>query len=620
MPFGATLLGDGTTHFRVWAPERRRVEVVIESGEGKSSLPLAAQDGGEFATIAQRVRAGARYGFRLDGGALVLADPASRSQPDGPEGLSEVIDPNAFGWTDGQWRGCRIEGQVLYEMHVGTFTREGTWDAARRKLPALAELGVTMIEMMPVADFSGSFGWGYDGVCLFAPTRLYGTPDDLRRFIDSAHALGLGVILDVVYNHVGPKGSVLGQFSKHYTSTAHKTDWGPCLNYDGPQSEPVRQFVVSNAVYWIREFHFDGLRIDATQNIEDDSPEHVLAAIEAAVRSAAGDRKVVLVAEDEPQDVKLLRPPERGGYGLDASWNDDFHHSARVALTGLREAYYQDYAGTPQELVSAAKYGYLFQGQYYRWQKKRRGTSTRGLVPSRLVTYLENHDQVANSGHGERLTQITRPGALRAMVAVLLLGPGTPMLFQGEEFGSSAPFMYFADHQGEFGRQVAEGRKEFLRQFPTLATEEAQKRIADPRLRETFEACKLDWSQREQNAATLSMYADLIALRKRDPAFSAPHRGGVDGAVLGPQAFVLRWWGEREDRLMLVNLGVDPLRFSDAEPLLAPPSSDGWALLWSSQDPRYGGNGAEHVESEDAFMLPGECAMLLIPRTRGSHE
>ncbi|HEY2513957.1 MAG TPA: malto-oligosyltrehalose trehalohydrolase [Polyangiaceae bacterium] len=617
-PIGATVQKGGATLFRVWAPDRRRVEVVVESREDKTSIPLAAEGAGYFATIAQGVGAGARYGFRLDGGALVLADPASRSQPEGPEGLSEVIDPGAFAWTDGTWRGCRLDGQVLYELHVGTFTREGTWEAARRRLPALAELGITVIEMMPVADFAGAFGWGYDGVNLFAPTRLYGTPDDLRRFVDAAHRLGLGVILDVVYNHLGPKGNVLDRFSSHYASATHKTDWGPCLNYDGPECAPVRRFVAANAAYWIREFHFDGLRIDAAQNVEDDSAEHVLVSITAAARAAAGDREVLVIAEDEPQEAKLVRTRERGGYGLDAVWNDDFHHAARVALTRCREAYYQDYSGGPQELVSAIKYGYLFQGQYYRWQKKRRGTPARDLAPSQFVTFLENHDQVANAGRGDRLWQLTSPAKWRALVGLVLLGPGTPLLFQGEEFQSSAPFTFFADHQGELGRMVTEGRRAFLTQFPSLATPAAQETIPDPRLRRTFEACKLDWDEKARNAATWTMYVELIALRKSDSAFSRARPGGVDGAVLGPRAFALRWFGAQEDRLLLVNLDADALALdSTAEPLLAPPSRAGWALLWSSQDPRYGGAGTPRVETDGAFVLPGESTVVMSPKAKG---
>src|SRR5207302_8022588 len=306
----------------------------------------------------------------------------------------------------------------------------GTLAAAQQHLPALAELGVTLVEVMPLADFPGRFGWGYDGVDLFAPTRLYGTPDDLRRFVDAAHAAGLGVILDVVYNHFGPDGNYLREFSDDYFTDRHDNEWGEAINYDGDNAGPVREFMAANAGYWIEEFHFDGLRLDATQQIFDRSNEHILAVIARRVRQAAGGRRTLLVAENEPQEVKLVRPPERGGYGLDMLWNDDYHHSALVVLSGHNEAYYGDYLGTPQEFVSAAKWGYLYQGQRYRWQKKRRGTPTFDLEPDRFVTFTQNHDQVANSGRGLRCAELTGPGRYRALTALLLLGPGTPMLFQ----------------------------------------------------------------------------------------------------------------------------------------------------------------------------------------------
>jgi maltooligosyltrehalose trehalohydrolase len=338
--------------------------------------------------------AGARslYRFRLDGG-RAYPDPASRFQPQGPHRPSQVIDPGTFAWIDRGWKGVTLPGQVLYEMHVGTFTREGTFAASAGQLDELARIGVTVLEVMPAAEFPGRFGWGYDGMDLFAPTRLYGTPDDFRRFVAAAHARGLGVILDVVYNHLGPEGNYLRQFAEAYFSD-RETEWGEPLNFDGPDCGPVREFFTANAAYWIGEYHFDGLRLDATQRIFDDSQRHILADIGRSAREAArrSGREVILVAENEPQDTRLVRPLEQAGYGLDALWNDDFHHAARVALTGRTEAYYLDYRGTPQEFVSALKYGYPYQGQRYAWQKKRRGTPTFGLPPAAFVTYIQNHD------------------------------------------------------------------------------------------------------------------------------------------------------------------------------------------------------------------------------------
>jgi maltooligosyltrehalose trehalohydrolase len=373
------------------------------------------------------------------------------------------VDPSHFGWTDAAWPGIGRDRHVAYEMHIGTFTPEGTWRAARNQLHALADLGITVIEMMPVADFAGRFGWGYDGVNLYAPSRLYGTPDDLRRFIDRAHAMGIGVILDVVYNHLGPDGNYLPEFSPDYFTDRYKNDWGEAVNFEGPA--PARDYFVENAGYWVDEFHFDGLRLDATQDIKDASPEHVIRSIARRARESAGQRTVYLVAENEPQDTRIARAPEEEGYGLDALWNDDYHHTAVVALTGRREAYYTDYKGSAQELVSAAKYGYLYQGQWYQWQKQRRGTPAFDLPSHAFVAYLENHDQVANSVFGRRLHQQSSPGRHRAITAWTLLGPATPMLFQGQVFSSSAPFLFFADHREELRDSIRNGRREFLSQF-----------------------------------------------------------------------------------------------------------------------------------------------------------
>jgi maltooligosyltrehalose trehalohydrolase len=614
-PVGAEVLPEGGAHFRVWAPRRRRVAVVLEGADG-GEFGLEPEGNGYFAGPVAAAGAGTLYRFRLDGGERPYPDPASRCQPDGPHGPSRVIDPGAFRWTDGGWRGVRREGQVLYEMHVGTFTPEGTWEAAARQLPDLAALGITVIEMMPVADFPGRFGWGYDGVDLFAPCRLYGTPDDLRRFVDRAHALGVGVILDVVYNHFGPDGNYLREFAEHYFAHRHTTDWGESINFDGPDSGPVREFFVANAGYWVDEFHFDGLRLDATQNIYDDSADHVLAAIGRRVREAARGRATFVVAENEPQHVKLVRPPDRGGYGLDALWNDDFHHSARVALTGHNEAYYTDYLGTPQEFISALKWGYLFQGQRYRWQGKRRGTPALDQPPEAFVNFLENHDQVSNSARGIRPHQLSSPGRFRAMTALLLLAPATPMLFQGQEFATSSPFYFFADHHKELAELVRRGRGEFLSQFRSVADPGIQKGIPDPHDQKTFERCKLDFSERRTHAWAYDLHRDLLRLRREDPVFGRPRPRGVDGAVLGPAAFVIRYFaGDGGDRLLLVNLGRDLHLDPAPEPLLAPPEGKGWEVRWSSEDARYGGSGTAPPDSEENWRVPGEAALVLVPET-----
>jgi maltooligosyltrehalose trehalohydrolase len=623
LPVGAELIGEGVD-FRVWAPRRKKVDVVLEGHAERGpaapkAITLTAEADGYFSGRAAGATAGTLYRFRVDGEDTLYPDPVSRFQPDGPHGPSQVVDPTRFAWTDQAWHGAGIRGQVVYEMHIGTFTQEGTWEAASRELPELAALGITVLEIMPVAEFPGRFGWGYDGVNMFAPTRLYGSPDDFRRFVDRAHAVGLGVILDVVYNHFGPDGNYVGQFSQDYFATKYKNEWGEALNFDDAKSGPVREFFLANAGYWVDEFHIDGLRLDATQQIFDDSPEHIVKQIGQRVREAARGRATFVVAENESQESHIARPIERGGHGLDGLWNDDFHHSAVVALTGHNDAYYTDYLGKPQEFISAVKYGYLYQGQVYAWQKKRRGHPGLDLVPAAFVNFLENHDQVANSGQGLRLHQLSSPGRYRAMTALTLLAPGTPMLFQGQEFASSKPFVYFADHNKELNALVKKGRTEFLTQFRALVQPEAQALVPDPGDPATFERCKLDIAERKTHTAAYALHRDLLKLRKSEPAFQAQRPRGVDGAVLGENAFVLRFFADRfeDERLLVVNLGRDFHMTVAPEPLLAPLEGMFWGVLWSSEDVRYGGGGITQVDTDANWWLPGEAAVVLAPRPRG---
>jgi maltooligosyltrehalose trehalohydrolase len=599
--------------FRVWAPLRQKVEVVTSKGV----FSMQRESDGYFSGSFKEVTPGTRYRYRLDG-TDEFPDPASRYQPEGPHGPSVVVDASAFRWTDGGWKGRSITGQILYELHIGTFTPEGTWGAAADQLPALAKTGITVVELMPVAEFSGEFGWGYDGVNWYAPSHLYGSPDDMRRFVDRAHSLGIAVILDVVYNHLGPDGNYTSQFSSDYVTSKYSTDWGEAINYDGPNSGPVRDFVSGNAAYWIDEFHLDGLRLDATQNIYDDSDNHIIAEIGRAVRKAAGGRDTIIVAENEPQHTNLVRPPEQGGYGLDGLWNDDYHHSAVVALTGRSEAYYTDYRGTPQEFVSAMKYGYLYQGQFYKWQQQRRGTPAFGLPKSAFVTFLENHDQVANSALGKRMHQLASPALHRAMKALTILGPGTPMLFQGEEFDASAPFLFFADLPEWLVEPVRKGRREFMAQWRSIASSTMSSRLADPASRKTFEACKLNLSEREKNAAAFRFSCDLISLKRKDPVLSAVPACPMDGAVLSDRAFVLRYFCPTgDDRLLVLNLGIDLHLDPSPEPLLAPPEGCEWESVLCTEDPEYGGSGAPKYDDGSLnWTLPGHAAALLRPVVR----
>jgi maltooligosyltrehalose trehalohydrolase len=608
---GAEARTQDGVHFRVWAPGRKRVEV--EPCHDERNTRLEKEDGGYFSGWVSEAQVGMRYRFRLDGGES-FPDPASRFQPQGPHGPSEVIDPAAFRWSDREWPGLELEGQVISEIHVGTFTCDGTWDAALRELPELAEAGITAVEVMPVADFPGRFNWGYDGVGLFAPVALYGRPDDFRRFVDAAHRHGIGVILDVVYNHLGPDGNYLEQYSGEYFTDRYENEWGRAFNFDGPGCGPVRELVTMNAAYWAEEYHLDGLRLDATQQIFDSSPVNIMTELAERMREAAVGRKVIVLGENEPQHTLLVRTRAQGGYGLDALWNDDFHHAARVAVTGRREAYYSDYQGRPQELISAVKYGFLYQGQRSSWQAKRRGTPARDLGPAHFVTFLDNHDQVANSGRGRRLHQLTSPGRYRAITALLLLGPGTPMLFQGQEFAASSPFQYFADHQGILREAVREGRFQFLAQFPGLAAPEMRPHHPDPADLATFEMCKLDFAEREAHADIYRMHKDLLRMRREEPAFRAQRPGGIDGAVLGDEALLLRYFMEGDDdRLVLINLGGD-LRLDPApQPLLAPPENRIWSVQWSSEDSAYGGSGTGNVESGGEWRLPGHAAIVMRP-------
>jgi len=599
------------------------IQLAVNGGELDDArhFQLAPEEQGYFSGFIHEAKAGMHYKVRLDQG--TFPDPVSRFQPDGPHGVSRIVDPASFVWSDQDWRGPGTDCHVIYEMHVGTFTPEGTCRAAAEQLVALAELGITTVEMMPVADFPGRYGWGYDGVNLFAPTRLYGEPDDLRSFVDRAHTLGMAVILDVVYNHLGPDGNYLPEFSNDYFSKRHHSEWGESLNFDAESSGPVREYFLANAAYWIEEFHFDGLRLDATQQINDDSPRHILADITTAVRAAARGRTTYIVGENEPQQTRLLRATAAGGYGLDALWNDDFHHSAIVALTGRNEAYYSDYRGVAQEFISAAKWGYLYQGQRYAWQKARRGAASLDLRVTQFVTFVENHDQVANSLWGRRLFDLGNAGRSRALTALLLLGPGTPMLFQGQEFAASSPFLYFADHNPELAQKVAEGRAGFLRQFPSINSPEAAARLPNPEDEQTFLRCKLNFAEREDHREVYHLHRDLLALRKSDPLLGKAERGTYDGAVLGERAFVLRFFGHvQDDRLLVVNFGA-ALQFNPApEPLLAPPTDLRWELAWSSEDPEYGGNGITPIENDEGvWSIPADAAALLVPKPwKATHE
>jgi maltooligosyltrehalose trehalohydrolase len=619
--FGATPAIDGI-HFSAWAPEARELQMVLQDG-GSHHLPRKTD--GFFQGILP-ARTGDRYKFLVDGRGP-FPDPASRYQPEGPHGWSQIVDPNAFRWSDREKlsRELELKRQVLYELHIGTFTEEGTYRAAEREFPRLRELGITALEIMPVNEFGGSFGWGYDGVNLFAPYHGYGTPDDLRHMIDAAHTAGLAVVLDVVYNHLGSDGNYLAEFSKFFFSKT-PTEWGEAPNFDGENSQPVREFVLQNAEYWIRDFHFDGLRFDATQSFVDSGihGEQILAALARRAR-AATDRKILLFSECERQQSQQLMPQANQGFGLDGMWNDDFHHSAFVRLTGKREGYYADHLGSAQEFVSAAKWGFLFQGQYYSWQKAPRGTPFLHLQPWRAITFLENHDQVANTLCGTRPRAQSSARRYRAMAAYWLLSSGTPMFFMGQEYGSTRPFVYFFDQPGEVGERLLQGRAKFLRQFESIRSiPNLESVLAHPADPNSFKSCKLVAADRNQREAIQlqRLFHDLLKLRREDPAIAGQRKGSIDGAVLSDDCFILRFFfadpveGEL-DRLLVVNFGPYLEMIHIPEPLLAPSRGEEWTLLWNSERLEYGGTSATcpitsngwHIAEETAFLLASAPAL-----------
>ena len=573
----------GGVGFRVWAPEREAVELTVETPGREELHSLRKGADGFFDGFVAGLGQRDLYRFRLDGEGP-FPDPASRFQPRGVHGPSEVVDPLAFEWSDGGWRGVPLERLVLYELHVGCFSPEGTFAGAAAKLPRLVELGVTAIELMPVADFPGARNWGYDGVALFAPARGYGRPDELRRLVDAAHRLGLGVLLDVVYNHFGPDGAYAGAFSPHYFSKRHATPWGAALNFDGPASEPVREFFVENATRWLGEYHLDGLRLDATHALADQGPRHLLAELSARVRGAVG-RPVLLVAEDHRNLAELVRPAAQGGFGLDAVWADDFHHAARRMLAGDHEGYYRDFAGTVSELATALRDGWLYQGQRSEHFGGPRGTSPAGLDPDRFVFFLQNHDQVGNRALGERLHHQLDPAAFRAATALLLCAPQTPLLFMGQEWAAPEPFLFFTDHEPALGRLVTEGRRREFAGFRAFSDAAGRARIPDPQAASSFERSRLDWRQRdtETGAALLRLHRALLRLRRDEPLLRHSPARRVEIDASGEDALALRYAGDAGVLVVIVRL-----RGQGRVVLKAPPPPGRtYRVVLSTEDPDF---------------------------------
>jgi maltooligosyltrehalose trehalohydrolase len=606
---GAVRTAEGV-QFRIWSPCSEDVAVIIEGPGEPAAHPLEAESDGWFSGVVAGAAAGTRYRLRLDNDA-VYPDPLSRSQPDGVHGASQVVDPGAFRWSDDEWVGRPLEELVIYEVHIGTATTEGTFDALIPRLRDVADLGATAIEIMPVGEFPGARNWGYDGVYLFAPASVYGGADGLRRLVDAAHGHGLAVILDVVYNHFGPEGNYLHAVSGGRIFTdRHQTPWGAAVNYDDDASEGVREIVLANVVEWIRDYHIDGLRLDAAHAIVDESRTHILAEIAAAAHAAA-DRPITVIAEDERNERRLLLPPP-AGFGIDGVWADDLHHSLRRLLAGDRHGYYAAYDGTTAELETTLRQGWLYEGERYEPSGEARGTSSSGIPPRRFVHCLQNHDQVGNRAMGERLHHQIDGAAYRAASALLLLSPYSPLLWMGQEWAASAPFQYFTDHPAELGRLVTSGRRREFGRFPAFRDPAVRDRIPDPQAEETFQRSRLDWDERqhEPHAGVLRLYRELLRMRREHPALRSRDRSDWTVQAVSDGAIALRRKGSEGDVLLVANLAGRLVLDLGSSPVTTAGRGE-WAVLLHSEEPRFGGSASGMDLRSGRLDLTGPCAAVL---------
>lgn len=581
--FGARPSGDGTD-FRVRATRAARVTLVLETGAAAGEHAMRREAGSAFQLYVAGARPGDLYRFKLDDGPP-LPDPASRFQPRGVHGPSEIVDPAAFTWTDERWPGIDPDRAVIYELHVGTFTPEGTFAAAAARLPYLRDLGVTVVELMPVADFAGSRNWGYDGVALFAPARCYGRPDDLRRLVDAAHRSGLAVMLDVVYNHLGPDGAYMSTFVPEFFTPRHRSPWGDGVNVDGPGSDLVRRFFIENACHWVAEYHVDGLRLDATHAIADDSPTHIVSEIARAARQAT-PRRVMIVAEDHRNDARLLRAPQEGGWELDGVWADDFHHIMRRILAGDREGYYEDFEASVPDLVDTIQRGWFYTGQHSRHLGTARGTDPAGVPRRACVICLQNHDQIGNRAFGDRLHHEVSLAAYRAAAAVLLLAPETPLLFMGQEWAASTPFRYFTDHTPELGSAVVRGRRREFARFSAFSDPGARERIPSPQDPDSFTASRLKWQERdaESHRGCLRLHQRLLELRELALLAAPTARQGVTAAVVDEDTLALRCREAGREFLLVARL-----RGSGSAEVPALPAHG--RVLLTTEDPEFAPDG-----------------------------
>ena len=576
MPFGAEISDEGV-RFALWAPTARSVSLVLDGRE----RPMHADDDGWYRVVAADAKAGQLYAFRIDDG-MNVPDPASRFQPDDVHGESLIVDPVAFAWSDADWKGRPWEEAVIYELHVGTATPEGTYAGLEGKLESLKALGVTALELMPLADFSGARNWGYDGVLPYAPDASYGTPDELKRLVDRAHGLGLMVFLDVVYNHFGPTGNYLHAYAGSFFTERHQTPWGAGINFDGRDARPVRDFFIHNALYWLKEFHLDGLRFDAVHAILDDSENNIIAEIACHARAMLPDRDIHLVLENEANEARWLPRDDEGRPRLHtAQWNDDLHHCWHLLLTGESDGYYVDYADKPvARLGRALAEGFVYQGDpSVHGQGRLRGEPSTHLPPSAFVTFLQNHDQIGNRAFGERLSDIAPPERLALARAGLLLSPQIPMLYMGEEWGASTPFLYFVDFPDDeaLARAVREGRQKEFGGFKSFSERQDERPIPDPTAAGTFAASRLDWSEtsRSPHREILAETRRLLDIRRDAivPLTRTAYRGGSH-AEIEPDVLSVTWTYAAGTLRFVANFSERPVGLALAKA----------ELLWSSVD------------------------------------
>ncbi len=598
LELGATPLGDGRCRFLVYAPKAKNVEVRLLSPRGRI-VPLERDDRGYHRAVAEDVPPGTLYLYRLDG-KKERPDPASRFQPQGVHGPSQVVDRNAFPWEDGEWRGLPLESYVLYELHVGTFTPEGTFDAVIPRLADLRDLGVTALELMPVAPFPGSRNWGYDGVYPFAVQDSYGGPEGLKRLVNVCHRMGMAVVLDVVYNHLGPEGNYLGEFGPYFTDR-YRTPWGAAINFDGPGSDEVRRFFLENALCWFAEYRMDALRLDAIHGIMDFSAYPFLAELGDAVRGFAErtDRKIYLIPESDLNDARVITPKEQGGHGLSAQWNDDFHHALHTLLTGEREGYYRDF-GSVGDLAEAYSEGFVYSGRYSPYRRRRHGNSSRHIAAKQLVVFSQNHDQVGNRMRAERLSALVSFEALKLAAGVVLLSPYIPLLFMGEEYGETAPFLYFISHSDrDLIEAVRTGRTEEFAAFRW------EGEIPDPQDEATFRRSRIDYRLREEgrHKTLLLFYRELLSLRKDHPVLSRPSKEDMEVTAYETDKvlYVRRWKGTAQTTAVF-HFGEKPVTIA-----LPVPHGE-WDKLADSADPRWEGSGSAapgtiRSKGETTFML-----------------